>query len=125
MAIFTFRTRRVAVEAPAKVFRVNKSTKLQSTGWSNGTIVNASRYGLSLIVQNMIIDGDHLFYTTLEGKGFLLRIILEKKGVTDQHVDAVAIWMDRCIFKDAPSFKIGINYIQKKAQFFKAVKNSH
>ena len=118
MVFFNLRSKRVAVEFPVRIYLQNKDSGKISNIYRSGTLVSISKGGGCLVVDKVILDGDHLFFNTQEQSDNYL--VLKGNEELEDHLSALctSIWMDGFTHKKRTSFKIGVKFIGDQKDLF-------
>ncbi len=122
MDLFNRLRQRISIEIPVNVFLQNKTTGKISSRHAPGTLVNLSKVGACIIFTKIILDGTHLFFTSLEQAEN--NLFLKDFSVNDAEscVVATAVWMDICTYNQQPSFKMGIKFQEDQKQLYSTLK---
>ncbi len=124
MAIFTTRPLRVGTECTVEIRLQERRTGSYLPGVCPGLLMDISQKGACVVVPKMLLEGKHLFFTTLNSDRYQLIIHIEKpiESVESFTVSAFSIWMDSFLSEGKAAFKVGVCFheIQKELfQFFK------
>ena len=100
-----------------------KGGKLLSCSCS-GIMVDISEKGTSLVLFQMLLEGRHLFFATLDNDQYDLVISINNQATCGESfvVQARSVWMDSCHFNKRPAFKLGICFLEKQKKLFKLFK---
>ena len=84
------------------------------------TVINFSPQGACLILPNLTVNGQHLFYATLNSDRFNLLLRSEDRNGFDGDfaIAAQSVWMDSCEYMNKPAFKIGIRFLHSQKKLF-------
>lgn len=124
MTVFPFRPPRIETSLPTLVQLQETSSGQPLSPKASATIVNFSTNGACLIVSQLIVDKQHLFYDTLDSDSCNL---LLRTGETDKDsktftIGARSVWMDSCDFNGKPAFKIGVLFLKQQKELFTLIK---
>jgi hypothetical protein len=123
MMFFKIRSPRVSVEIPISIFLKDRDSGVISRESLSGVLVQLSKGGARAVVSKVMLDGNHIFFSTLEHKRFYLYIPSFSIGNQGKYeLNAISAWMDSCIFDGQPSFKIGMNFLDQQKELFALVK---
>jgi len=122
MDLFNRLRQRISIEIPVNVFLQNKSTGKISTRHVTGILVNLSKVGACIIFTKILLDGTHLFFTSLEQAEN--NLFLKDFPINDDAscVTATAVWMDICTYNQQPSFKMGIKFQEDQKELYTTLK---
>lgn len=126
MGFFTTRSERISVEFTTHIHLQKKENAKISTNCHQGTIVKISKNGACVVVDKVVLDGQHLFFNAqkqAENWLYLNNFPLNIEEEND-HLTAEAIWMDTCTFNNKSAFKIGIRFIEEKKELFTFLKEN-
>jgi hypothetical protein len=126
MVPFLFRPNRIKLHLIMRVGLQDMHTGIPLPGLITTTVINFSPQGACLVLPKLTINGNHLFYETLNSDSYnLLLHPGELNGVEDgSTIAARSIWMDTCEHMDKPAFKIGIDFLHNQKELFKLLKQS-
>jgi hypothetical protein len=87
-------------------------------------MVNISRKGACLVLSKILLEGRHLFFTALNNDQYHLVLLLvnPKTGEESFEIPASSVWMDSCIYKKQPAFKIGLCFHERQKKLFRLFK---
>lgn len=124
MSVFPLRSPRIETSLPTYVLLQETSSGQPLSPQANGTIVNFSARGASLVVTKLILDKLHLFYDTLDSDtcSLLLRTSETEGGREAFNISARSVWMDSCDFNGKPAFKIGVSFLKQQKELFALIK---
>lgn len=123
MVFFKMRSPRVSVEIPITIFLKDRNSGVLSKESLAGVLVQLSPKGARVVVQKVMLGGDHIFFSSQEKNRFYLcipELSIENQG--EYEINAISVWMDGCVFDGNPSFKIGINFLDQQKELFALVK---
>jgi hypothetical protein len=122
MDLFNRLRQRISIEIPVDVFLQNKTTGKISSRHVNGTLINLSKVGACIIITKVILDGSHLFFTSLEQAEN--NLFLKDISINDDVscLVATAVWMDICTYNQQPSFKMGIKFQEHQKELYTTLK---
>jgi hypothetical protein len=110
-------------EAEHKVrVRLQESKSGESLpGSCSGVMVDISQEGVCLVLPQMLLEGKHLFFSTLNSDTYHLSLIIDNPESDDEviSVSARSIWMDACNYKKEPAFKMGLCFHDRQKGLFK------
>lgn len=123
MVSFSFRETRLESQLPVWLrLQANGSQELHP-GKVEATIINVSKGGACLLIPKLLIDGKHLFFTTLNSSHTLL---LQPHGslneIDEFSISAKSVWMDSCEHLNQQFFKVGISFTTPQKDFFESIK---
>jgi hypothetical protein len=126
MGFFTTRSERISVEFPTHVHFQKKENDTISANCHQGTIIKISKTGACVVVDKVVLDGQHLFFHAQEqAENWLyLNNFPVEIDEENEHLTAEAIWMDTCTFKNRSAFKIGIRFTQENNKLFHFLKEN-
>lgn len=89
-----------------------------------GVITSISQGGACLVLSKMMLEGKHLFFSTLNNERYHLVLLVENPKLRDEiiQVPARSVWMDSCRYKDESAFKIGLCFHEKQKKLFQLFK---
>ncbi|NOR24537.1 MAG: hypothetical protein GQ542_09120 [Desulforhopalus sp.] len=101
-------------------------TGIPLPGLITTTVINFSPQGACLVLPKLTINGNHLFYETLNSDSYNLLLYPEGRDGFDEElmIAARSIWMDTCEHMDKPAFKIGIHFLHDQKELYKLLKQS-
>ncbi|MGB3211113.1 MAG: hypothetical protein WBB19_10450 [Desulforhopalus sp.] len=104
----------------------DKHSGLPLPGSISTTVINFSPQGACLILPKLVINGKHLFYSTLNSDRFNLLLHPEDlDGIEDEvTIAARSVWMDSCVHLRKPAFKVGIHFIHNQKELYNLFKQS-
>jgi len=93
-------------------------------GLFSGVMVNISQVGACIMVSKMLLDGKHLFFSTLDSDEYNLVLLIDKPASGDQSfvIPASSVWMDSCHHENAAAFKIGLCFHERQKELFQLFK---
>jgi len=120
MVPFLFRSQRIEHDLNMQVGLQDIHTGEPLPGMTSTTVVNFSPQGACLILPNLIVNGRHLFYATLNKDRYNLLLHFEdRNGIEGEcTIAAQPIWMDTCQHLSKPAFKIGIRFLHNQKKLF-------
>ena len=71
MVLFKIRSPRVSVEIPIEIFLKDRKSGVLSKESLSGVLVQLSKGGARAIVSKVMLNGEHIFFSTQEKKPFL------------------------------------------------------
>ncbi|TKB07313.1 hypothetical protein [Desulforhopalus sp. IMCC35007] len=124
MMPFLPRDKRIQCSLPVWLSIQEKSSQQLLPGRVAATMINISKSGACLIVPNMFIAGEHLFFTTLNGSHSLLLQPQESgKQLNKFLISARSVWMDSREYLDQLTFMLGICYTTTQKDLFDNIKH--
>ena len=126
MGFFTTRSERISVEFTTHIHLQKKENSKISQNSHRGTIIKISKTGACVVVDKVVLDGQHLFFNAQQqAENWLyLNNLSLNADEEDDHLIAEAIWMDTCTFNNKSAFKIGIRFIEEKKKLFTFLKEN-
>ena len=124
MIFFSPRLLRLKLEYRVGVrLQDNKKGELLPASCS-GVIVNISQEGACLVLSKMLLEGRHLFFSTLNNEHHHLVLLIENPTLGDETfiISARSVWMDSCHYKEAPAFKIGLRFHDRQKKLLQLFK---
>ena len=124
MKFFPSRLLRVESEYRVEVrLHDNKNGALLPSACS-GVMVNISKGGACLVLFKMLIEGRHLFFSTLNDGHHHLVLLIENPALSNETfmIPARSVWMDSYHYKGEPAFKIGLCFHEKQQNVFQIFK---
>ena len=102
----------------------DRQSGLRLPGRCSGVIVDISKGGLCLVLSQILLEGKHLFFSTLDSDRYHLdlRIINPRSSDESFVISARSVWMDSCHYEKLPAFKIGICFIHSQKKLFRLFK---
>ena len=103
-----------------------KENGKKSTNCYQGTVIKISKTGACVVVDKVVLDGQHLFFNAQQQAENWLYLSNFSLNIADgnDHLTAEAIWMDTCSFKNKSAFKIGIRFTEEKKELFDFLKKN-
>lgn len=125
MGFFSPRLLRVKTECRVRVRLEDSKSAHSSPASCTAVLVNISQGGACLVLSKMLLEGRHLFFSTLKNERHHLVLLIENPESGDETfmVPACSVWMDSCHYKEVPAFKIGISFHEKQKELFHIFKN--
>ncbi len=126
MVPFLFRPPRIELHLIMRVGLQDMHTGIPLPGLITTTVINFSPQGACLVLPKLTINGNHLFYETLNSDSYNLLLYPEGRDGFDEElmIAARSIWMDTCEHMDKPAFKIGIHFLHNQKKLYKLFKQS-
>lgn len=126
MVPFLFRPHRIELHLMMRVGLQDMHTGIPLPGLITTTVINFSPQGACLVLPKLTINGNHLFYETLNSDSYNLLLYPEGRDGFDEElmIAARSIWMDTCEHMDKPAFKIGIHFLHDQKELYKLLKQS-
>lgn len=120
MGLFKRRSRRIQIERNVKIYLQNRVSCVLSSQSMPAVAINISKGGVCVVVEKMVLGGEHLFFSAQRGGENLLSIW----GLTKENgaLQASAVWMDSCYHRDKPAFKIGMQFQEEQDQVLAEIK---
>jgi len=90
-------------------------------GSCSGVMVDISQEGVCLVLPQMLLEGKHLFFSTLNSDKYHLALLIDSPESDDEviSVSARSVWMDACQYKEEPAFKMGLCFNDRQKGLFK------
>ncbi|MFT5700802.1 MAG: hypothetical protein ACI8ZB_003687 [Desulforhopalus sp.] len=125
MVFFPFRQTRIESNLPVWLRLQETSTKQLHPGQVSGTIINISKGGACLRIPKLLINGKHLFFTTLNSTHtLLLQLQMSTDTFDDVSIPANSVWMDSVEHLNHMVFKVGISFTAEQTELFGYIKNT-
>jgi len=107
------RAKRISVELPVKVYFFDNKRKARIGDPLAGCIRDFSPLGAALIVDTILLNGKHLFYTCQDNADILLELAFEVSSGPEEiiTVPAVPVWFDRDLDSDKKKFDVGLKFL--------------
>jgi hypothetical protein len=124
MKFFPSRLARVESEYRVEVkLQDHKSSELLPASCA-GIMVNISQGGACLVLFKLMLEGKHLFFSTLNNEHHHLVVLIENPVSPKETViiPACSVWMDSCFHKGESAFKIGISFHERQKELFQNFK---
>lgn len=123
MLSFAFRDPRIETNLTVRLRLQEISTEHLHPGSVNATIVNISKSGACLLIEQLLINGKHLFFTTLNSTHIMtLQSTDNTEKIKKFNVSAQSIWMDSLKRDNHLYFKVGIRFTTPQKKLFQNVK---
>jgi hypothetical protein len=124
MGLFTTRSERISVEFTAQIYLQRKENAKISANYHKATVVKISKTGACVVVEKVVLDGQHLFFNAQQQAENWLYLNNFPLNINEEnnHIVAEAIWMDTCNFNNTSAFKIGIRFTEEKKDLFTFLK---
>lgn len=124
MRLFRTRKARISVDFTARVCLQNKQSGKLTESSLLCTVSSLSNNGACLILEKMVLEGEHLFFSAQQQSEHLLYIkdFSIDLGIDEPRLQGVAIWMDSCIVQDKKAFKVGVEFVEKQDQLIERLK---
>lgn len=124
MVSFTFRNPRIETDIPVWLRLRENSTGKLHPGTLGASIVNISISGACLHIPKLLINGQHLFFSTLNSTHTLnLQPQDHNEHVTKFNIMAQSVWMDSFEHHTNLSFKVGVCFLTVEKKLFKTIKS--
>lgn len=93
-------------------------------GLRSGNMVNISQGGACLVLSQILLEGKHLFFSTLDSDQYNLVLLIDNREFSEQSfaIPASSVWMDSCHYENAPAFKVGLCFHEKQKELFQVFK---
>ena len=117
---------RVESEHRVKVSLQDNINKELLPGSCFGVMVNISQGGACLVLSKMLLEGRHLFFSTLNNEHFHLVLSIENPESGDDTftVSARSVWMDSCRYQNTAAFKVGLCFHDSQKEIFQLFKKN-
>ncbi|MBU0965986.1 MAG: hypothetical protein KKA54_06355 [Proteobacteria bacterium] len=81
----------------------------------NCQVVDLSKRGAGLIIRQIIVDNQHLFFGPLESDQLILHLTIDQQETEPPSITFAVrpLWFDRILFEDQQPFKMGIEFFEK------------
>ena len=124
MGVFKFRTSRIDTVIGMSVRLQQKKNQNVLPGILPATIITLSPRGACLIFPKLLVNGQHLFFDTLDSDVFNLMLCTEGESgeAVGGSIAAQSVWMDSCEYKGCPAFKVGVQFLVEQKTFFNLFK---
>ncbi len=124
MTFFSLRPLRVKSECRVEIRLQNRGSGELLPGLCTGVMVNVSRGGAGLVLSQMLLEGRHLFFSTLNNDQYHLVLFIENPGSSDESfaIPARSVWMDSCRYRDEPAFNMGVCFHERQKKLFNIFK---
>lgn len=101
-----------------------RKSGLRLPGSCPGAIVDISEAGACLVPSQILLEGRHLFFSTLESDMYHLVITVDNPQSSDESfiISARSVWMNSCRYKKIPAFKVGVCFIDRQKKLFRLFK---
>ncbi len=126
MGFFTTRSERISVEFTTHIHLQKKENSKISTKSHQGTVVKISKTGACVVVDKVVLDGQHLFFNAQQQAENWLYFDHFPLNIDEEndHLIAEAIWMDTCFYNNKSAFKIGVRFTEEKKELFAFLKKN-
>ncbi|WP_458775810.1 hypothetical protein [Desulforhopalus sp. 52FAK] len=123
MVSFPFRETRITSNIPVWLrLQANSNLELHP-GRIEAKIINVSKGGACLLTPKLLIEGKHLFFTTLNSShNLLLQSHESMETLGDFTLTAHSVWMDSCQHMNQHFFKVGVCFSAPQNHFFTTIK---
>ena len=123
MVSFSFRETRIEIQLPVWLRLQADSSQKLHPGKVEATIINVSKGGACLLTPKLLIEGKHLFFTTLNSSHtLLLQAHASLNELDDFNISARSVWMDSCEHLDQQFFKVGVSFTTPQKDFYESIK---
>lgn len=126
MIFFSPRPLRLESEYTVTIGLQERQSGLCLPGKCCGVILDISEGGVCLVLTQILLEGKHLFFSTLDSARYHLVL-----GVANPHsveesfvISARSVWMDSCHYKKLPAFKVGICFVDRQKNLFRLFKRT-
>ena len=91
-----------------------------------GVMVDISEGGACLVLTRMLLEGKHLFFSTLDKELNRLVLLIENPKSRDETfvIHARSVWMDSCRYQNTDAFKIGLCFHDRQKELFQLFKKN-
>lgn len=120
--MFRFRSRRIHVDIPVSVSLQERDSERYLTGKSAGTIINISKGGVRLVVEQILFNGEHLFFTSQRDAGNYVVLLFEQVEEVECRYLCSSVWMDSYNYRGKQCFKIGLQFLVKEKVLYRYCK---
>lgn len=124
MKLFKKRSQRITVDVTTRIYLQDKEDGSLSQSWQEGQLITISKDGASIVVDKVVLDGQHLFFAAQQQADKLLCLNNSINEIIDEapQLSAEAIWMDSCTFNGKSAFKIGLRFTGDQSELFEKLK---
>lgn len=124
MRLFALRNRRIAVEVPVQIALQRRKNRAVTVRRRHGVVTNFSKNGACIVVQSVVIEGEHLFFSAQRDGENYLYLTGIPTGAEDASVCARAISMDTCIRNNMNCFRFGVEFLSEQKELFDYLKKT-
>lgn len=81
-------------------------------------VIDLSRRGGGILIWQIIVDNQHLFFAPLESEQLILHLAIGQEEADTPPITLAVrpLWFDRILFEEQQPFKIGIEFLEKIAE---------
>lgn len=126
MAPFLFRFDRIEHELAMGVGMQETHTGTPLPGLLAALVLNFSPQGGCLILPKLVIEGKHIFYTTLDNDDYNLLLYCQRQDGLEENMTIAArpVWLDSSEYNKRAVFKIGVQFLESQKELYKQLKRS-
>ncbi len=126
MSFFSSRPLRLGSEPRVRVSLQDTISGERLPGSCVGVMVNISQGGACLVLTKMLLEGRHLFFSTLNNESYHLVLLIENPELRDEifTVSARSVWMDSCHYQNTAAFKVGLCFHDRQKELFQLFKKN-
>ncbi len=124
MRLFTLRGRRITVEVPVQVALQKRKNSAVTIKRQHGVVTNISKSGACIVVQSVVVEGEHLFFSAQKDGDNYLYLAGLSMGSKDFSVSAKVISMDTCTRNNTNGFKLGVEFVNEQKELFDYLKKT-
>ncbi len=126
MSFFSCRLSRVELEYKIRVSVQDTISKELLPGSCLGIMVDISQGGACIVLSKMLLEGRHLFFSTLNNERYHLVLSIEnpESGDGTFTVSARSVWMDSCRYQNTAAFKVGLCFHDSQKELFQLFKKA-
>ncbi len=126
MSFFSSKLLRVESEYRVRVSLQDNESGELLPGSCFGVMVDISEGGACLVLTKMLLEGKHLFFSTLDNELNRLVLRIENPESSDETfvLSARSVWMDSCRYQNTAAFKIGLCFHDRQKELFQLFKKN-
>lgn len=126
MIFFSPRLLRLESEHTVTIGLQERQSGFRLPGKCGGVVVDISESGACLILSQVLLEGKHLFFSTLDSDSYHLVLGVVNPHSVDESfvISARSVWMDSCRYKKQPAFKVGICFLNRQKKLFRMFKGA-
>lgn len=125
MVSFAFRDPRIDTNIPVWLRIQEHGSEDLHPGSVSATMLNISKSGACLLMPKLLINGKHLFFTTLNSTHVMLLHTEENTGkINFFNVSAQSVWMDSYKYDNRLCFKVGVCFTSPQKKLFQSIKDN-
>ena len=112
------------MEVPVQVALQRRKNSAVTIYQQHGVVTNFSKNGACIVVQSVVIEGEHLFFSAQRDGENYLYVTGISMGPEDVSVSAKAISMDTCTRNNTNGFKLGVEFVAEQKELFDYLKKT-